>query len=97
MLIKSGKLLMAHDFEYHDLLIRDGRIAEILSHHSGFPEEEVYDARGSIVIPGLIDLEVHGAAGYDVSDACGEAYDTIGRYLLRRGVTGYLASLDVFP
>ena len=73
MLIKNGKLLLSKDFDYNDLVIRDGRIAEILPFRSGYQDEEVYDARGSVVVPGLIDLEVHGAVGYDMSDACDEA------------------------
>ena len=97
MLIKNGKLLLDKDFEYHDLVIRDGRIAEVLPYRSGYQDAEVYDARGSVVIPGLIDLEVHGAAGYDMSDACDEAYETIGKYLISRGVTSYVGAIDSFP
>ena len=96
MLIKNGKLLLDKDFDYSDLVIRDGRIAEILPFRSGYQDEEVYDARGSVVIPGLIDLEVHGAAGYDMSDACEEAYTAIGDYLIRRGITGYIGAIDSF-
>lgn len=96
MLIKNGKLLLDKEFEYHDLVIREGRIAEILPFRSGFQDAEVYDARGSIVVPGLIDLEVHGAAGFDMSDACDEAYEAIGAYLLRRGVTSFVGAIDSF-
>ena len=96
MLIKNGKLLLEKDFEYHDLVIQEGRIAQILPFRSGFQDTEVYDAGGSIVVPGLIDLEVHGAAGFDMSDACDEAYEAIGAYLLRRGVTSYIGAIDSF-
>lgn len=97
MLIKNGKLLLSKDFDYNDLVIRDGRIAEILPFRSGYQDEEVYDARGSVVVPGLIDLEVHGAVGYDMSDACDEAYTAIGNYLISHGVTSYVGAIDSFP
>ena len=96
MLIANGKLLLEKDFEYHDLVVRDGRIAEILPNRSSFQDDDVYDAQGSVVIPGLIDLEVHGAMGYDMSDACDEAYETIGDYLIKHGITSYIGAIDSF-
>ena len=97
MLIINGKLLLPTEFNYHDLRIENGRITEILPFKSGAEDPEVYDAHGSIVIPGLIDLEVHGACGYDMSDACDEAYQTISDYLIRHGVTTYVGAIDSFP
>lgn len=41
-----------------DLLIRDGRVAEIAEHISA-DDAEVFDATGLIVAPGFIDLHVH--------------------------------------
>ncbi len=96
MLIKNGKLLLPTEFNYYDLRIENGKIAEILPFRSEYQDEETYDALGSIVIPGLIDLEVHGAMGYDMSDACDEAYGTISDYLLRHGVTSYIGAIDSF-
>jgi len=40
-----------------DLVVRDGRIAEVGVH--GATAEEEYDARGLLVVPGLIDVHVH--------------------------------------
>ncbi|MBQ6075527.1 MAG: amidohydrolase family protein [Lachnospiraceae bacterium] len=96
MLIINGKLLLDKDFDYHDLVIENGRIAEILTYRSGRKDPDTYDARGSIVVPGLIDMEVHGAVGYDMSDACDEAYDAISRDLIRRGVTSFIGAVDSF-
>jgi dihydroorotase len=42
-----------------DLRIRDGRIAEIGSGLSAAPGEEVVDARGRRLLPGMIDDQVH--------------------------------------
>jgi len=96
MLITNGKLMLEQDFNYRDLLVKDGRIVEILPHHSGYQDEDVYDAHGSVVTPGFIDLEVHGAMGYDMSDAVDEAYDTVSRELLKHGVTSYIGAVDSF-
>jgi N-acetylglucosamine-6-phosphate deacetylase len=50
----------------------------------------VIDARGFYVVPGLIDIHVHGARGYDVMDATSEAIQAMGRFMAQHGVTSYL-------
>src|SRR6266404_1013650 len=43
-----------------NVLIEDGRIAELLNYGDGIPEgAEVFDAAGMIVAPGFIDMHVH--------------------------------------
>ncbi|MCR5671849.1 MAG: N-acetylglucosamine-6-phosphate deacetylase [Butyrivibrio sp.] len=89
--IVNGKIFL-EDFKFHDgeLLIRDGKIAEVCvdgkaSSESG--DGEVIDARGGYVIPGLIDMHLHGAMGDDVCDVKAEAFDTLAKYELENGIT----------
>jgi dihydroorotase len=42
-----------------DLLIRDGRIAEVGGHLSGARGAELVDAAGLVALPGLVDLHTH--------------------------------------
>lgn len=44
------------------------------------------------LVPGFIDLHVHGAAGSDVMDATPEALNTIREALAKEGVTSFLAT-----
>lgn len=44
------------------------------------------------VIPGMIDLHIHGAMGADVMDATPEALETISTALAKEGVTRFLAT-----
>lgn len=98
MLIKNGKVFADGTFSYHDLRLTGDRIAEILPIDTlPAPGEEVYEAAGGYVVPGFIDLQVHGAVGYDFSDASGEALSAISEHLVRGGVTSYLAASDSFP
>ncbi len=48
------------------------------------------DARGYYIIPGLIDIHIHGANGFDTMDASPQALQEIGRFVARHGVTSYL-------
>lgn len=44
---------------------------------------------GCMILPGFIDLHIHGAAGSDVCDGTPEAIRTISSYLARQGVTRF--------
>ena len=44
------------------------------------------------ILPGFIDMHIHGSAGADVMDGTNEALETIARSLHKQGVTGFLAT-----
>ncbi len=50
----------------------------------------VLDLSGLILLPGFIDVHIHGAAGVDVMDATPAALQELSRYLGSQGVTGWL-------
>jgi N-acetylglucosamine-6-phosphate deacetylase len=50
------------------------------------------DAGGCTVLPGLIDVHVHGAVGHDTMDADPAALAAMAGFFARHGVTGFLAT-----
>jgi len=44
------------------------------------------------ITPGLIDLHLHGAGGYDLMDGTAESVEAVSRTLVRHGTTAYLAT-----
>jgi N-acetylglucosamine-6-phosphate deacetylase len=44
------------------------------------------------LVPGFIDMHIHGAKGFDVMDGTFEALNTISKALAAEGVTGFLAT-----
>lgn len=74
----------------HQVVIQDGKIVGI---EPAGPVEAgtiTVDARGKTIIPGLIDIHMHGANGFDCMDATPEAIQGMGRFIARHGVTAYL-------
>lgn len=49
------------------------------------------------IFPGLIDLHIHGTAGFDVMDATDEALSGMDQALAQAGCTGYLATTMSAP
>lgn len=63
---------------------------EMIKHH--LPAKQYKFPNNYYLIPGLIDLHIHGADGYDVMDGNVEALQGISRVLAAEGVTGFLAT-----
>ncbi len=69
--------------------IQNDYIVEI-NYHDSFsysPNEEIIDASGMYVIPGLTDIHFHGCVGFDFCDASHQAIQTIANYELQNGIT----------
>src|SRR2546428_13696765 len=60
MLIKGGRVVSAAGEHVADVLVRDGKIADI---RVGIPAagQEVIDATGKLVLPGVVDPHTHFA------------------------------------
>ena len=91
-IIRGGRVLTPDEtLDGHAVIIQDGHI-EGVSRDVLPAADRVIDATGLRVIPGLIDLHVHGAVGCDVMDATPRALTAMEEFFLRHGVTAYLAT-----
>jgi N-acetylglucosamine-6-phosphate deacetylase len=70
------------------LLIDDGRIAAIEHRQIDAAGARVVDASGCYVVPGFIDVHVHGVEGHDTLDG-GRPVARIASALVRYGVTAF--------
>ena len=55
-------------------------------------ETPFIDGSNCILLPGFIDVHIHGSGGADVMDATPESLETISRFLVQHGVTGFYAT-----
>jgi N-acetylglucosamine-6-phosphate deacetylase len=57
----------------------------------------IVDFGDAILTPGLIDIHIHGGAGYDVMDGSHDGMAAIERLMLRHGVTSYCPTTVTAP
>lgn len=75
------------------LLVREGKIAALGGgERPTLDSEAVLDAAGLTVLPGFIDIHVHGAAGSEAMDAEPDGLRKMAAYYAKHGVTGFLAT-----
>ena len=83
MIIKNGRVFQEDGtFAEKDLYIEGKRF---VSTKEEVIDQEVIDAKGMMVLPGLVDVHSHGAAGHDFSDGDVEGLKEILRYEKGRG------------
>ena len=100
-IIHGGTLITPHEtLPDHDVVIEDGIIASVHpveGRQADSGELQHIDARDLWVIPGLIDVHVHGSAGSDSMDATPAALRTMAEFFARHGVTSYLPTTITAP
>lgn len=91
MLIKNGMLFCDDGtFRILDLETNGGQISALGSVTGN--EQQVLDATGCYVVPGLVDIHIHGAMGADFSDGETASIQVMAQYLLSQGVTSFLGT-----
>lgn len=73
----------------------DGKFGQILT--DSIPPEDAIDLDGAKVIPGLVDVHIHGAMGADFSDGDPVGLRKMARYLLGQGVTSFAPASMTLP
>jgi N-acetylglucosamine-6-phosphate deacetylase len=98
--VHAHRILTPHE-ELHDrvILIQDGRITAIGHRDETQVPADARDivARDTIVVPGFVDIHIHGAGGHDVMEATPEALRAITERLARCGTTSLLATTVSAP
>ncbi len=93
-IIKGAKIYAQNGFEHKDIVIKNNVISaideDIKVAEYNLPVIEL--SSDDYVIPGFIDIHIHGSMGADVMDADIDALQTISKSLYKQGVTSYLAT-----
>jgi N-acetylglucosamine-6-phosphate deacetylase len=91
LLIINAKIITPeHSIPQGWLLARDSKIAAIgVQTPPNISGISVIDAQGLTLLPGFIDIHVHGAVGADTMDADPESLRQMSVFFARQGVTGF--------
>lgn len=100
--IFSGMTILAEDqlLQEQALIVEEDKIKafipkEMVSNH--LPATQYIFPGDHCLVPGFIDLHVHGALGADVMDGTDEAFSTMTNALAKEGVTGFLPTTMTAP
>lgn len=86
--IINANIVTSTGVEKNKVLVFSDVIEEIRS--TPIDGIETVDAEGNFIIPGFIDLHIHGYGGADVMDCTEQAIETISQGILKNGVTAFL-------
>ena len=95
ILIRNAHIITPlREIERGAVLVRGSRIASVKP--GGAPTwaraDLVIDARGKHVVPGFIDMHIHGIGGHDVWHNAPESVRQMARIMVRFGTTSFLAT-----
>ena len=100
IVVRNGTLLTPQD-EIRDgvVVVQGSRILDVgqRGQVQEPPNPTVIDAGGQYIVPGLIDIHVHGSKGADVLDATRTALETMSVFFVTHGVTAFVATMVTAP
>lgn len=89
--IVNGRILLSDREVSGKALLFDDRIAGVVEEAAARREaEEIIDAAGAYVCPGLVDVHIHGYLGADTSDGDMDGVRKMAAGVLANGVTSFL-------
>ena len=88
--IKNGLTVTPSKILQDILVIEDGKIAEV-DYSGEIPENaKVIDAKGAYILPGFVEVHVHGGGGFDYMDGTVEAFNAVSQVHRNHGTTTIL-------
>lgn len=88
--IINGKIVLPDRIVEDAVLLFDAKIEGIVPANELPAAAETIDAAGKYVIPGLIDMHIHGYLGEDASDGSFDGIRTMAEGVAKNGVTSFL-------
>lgn len=99
LVLKNGKILLEDRVIDGSLLVVDGIIKKIVE--DKYKEEligdKVVDLDKKLVIPGFVDVHIHGCDGADTMDLSVESLKKMSKFVATKGVTNFLPTTLTSP
>ncbi len=98
--IHAGRILTPEEEITDGIIVVEGSKIAALGHRDEIrlpPDAVDYVAGGMTVVPGFVDVHIHGAGGHDVMEANARALDRISTTVARHGTTSLVATTITAP
>ena len=89
LVLRDGTVVLPNRTIEHGTILIEGQHISSIDARDIAGAESI-DLGGMTVLPGFIDVHIHGAIGVDVLDATPQALQDVSNYLATQGVTGWL-------
>lgn len=92
--IRNAKVVKMKEItEPSTVWIENGQIQKINNQEDQFPSDyQVIDAEGQLLIPGMIDVHIHGASGFDMMDGTTKSILEVSKTCAKTGCTSFLVT-----
>ncbi len=92
--IRNIRMLVEGETASGSVLVRDGRIVSVHAEADAAwtDVDDIVDGNGRLLIPGMIDVHIHGAEGYDMMDGTTKSVEVVSEACARTGCTSFLAT-----
>lgn len=95
--IIGGKVFTPSGVKNATVIIKDGVISEITEDSVEIPDAEIIDAQGMNVVPGGIDIHIHGGGGHEFIEGTEDAFRAAVEAHAYYGMTSILPTLPACP
>ncbi len=94
----NAQVFLSGRFETAGFETENGRFTRVFTdEEAARPDAAARDLQGAYVIPGLVDIHIHGALGSDFSDGDCTGLKRMAAYLLSRGITSFVPASATVP
>lgn len=92
LLIHNVRLIQDNEPTPGCILIQNGKIVSVDKEVDPSLADSHIDGKGHLLIPGMIDLHIHGAEGFDMMDGSIRSVEAVSKACARTGCTSFLAT-----
>ncbi|MCP1224813.1 N-acetylglucosamine-6-phosphate deacetylase [Sebaldella sp. S0638] len=93
-LIKNAAISLDNEIVSVNIIIENGKITGVSREKitDGINDTEIIDADNNLLIPGMIDVHIHGANNHDMMDGTEESIQVVSEECAKTGCTSFLVT-----
>ena len=90
LILKNASVVTADHLIEHGTVVIDSGVIASVAQRGSVTQETALDLSGLFLLPGFIDVHIHGAVGVDTMNASAAQLSGLAEFLATQGVTGWL-------